>query len=315
MFDTIIAALLPIVITLLLGMVAGWHKDFEPGQAALLNRTVMLYALPMSLFSGMVQTPRQELLSDLWLFFLVAVVMVGGFFLTFFVIRNIFKRPQGVAVLQALAISGPAVPFVGVPVLGYLYGAQSSIVVAVAGILMNLIQVPFCLVILAMAQSEGNAGQNGHKQADLGRHIRTAVKEPVVWAPFLALIFILLNIHFPKALSDALTLLGKATGGVALFASGIVLFSQKVTLSKAVAVSVLCRNIVVPLILLMLALLLNIPKMQATEAVIAMAIPVASITVILAVQFKTAEREMASTLFLSTLLSVVTMGGFIALTA
>jgi malonate transporter and related proteins len=43
--------------------------------------------------------------------------------------------------------------------------------------------------------------------------------------------------------------------------------------------------------------------------------PTASLCVILAVQYQTAEQEMASTLFFSTILSVVTMGAFIWLTA
>lgn len=51
------------------------------------------------------------------------------------------------------------------------------------------------------------------------------------------------------------------------------------------------------------------------EAVLTLAIPTASICVILAVQYQAAEQEMASTLFFSTILSVVTMGGFIWLTA
>ena len=64
MLDTIIAALLPIVITLMLGFAAGWHHDFDAKQAAVLNRMVMLYALPLSLFAGMVGTPRDQVLAQ-----------------------------------------------------------------------------------------------------------------------------------------------------------------------------------------------------------------------------------------------------------
>lgn len=42
MLDTIVAALLPIVITLMLGFAAGWHHDFDAKQASVLNRMVML---------------------------------------------------------------------------------------------------------------------------------------------------------------------------------------------------------------------------------------------------------------------------------
>lgn len=63
MLDTIIGTLLPIVITLLLGVLAGWHKDFNTEQAKILNRMVMLYALPLTLFSSMVLIPKEQLLS------------------------------------------------------------------------------------------------------------------------------------------------------------------------------------------------------------------------------------------------------------
>lgn len=139
MLDTIIGALLPIVITLLLGVLAGWHKDFNTEQATILNRMVMLYALPLTLFSSMVLIPKEQLLSDWGLFFLICIAMIGGFFGVFLISRIIFKRELGSATLQALAISGPAVPFVGVPVLGYLFGIQSAVAIAVSSIIMNLV--------------------------------------------------------------------------------------------------------------------------------------------------------------------------------
>ena len=110
-------------------------------------------------------------------------------------------------------------------------------------------------------------------------------------------------------------LLGAATGGVALFASGIVLFSRRVVLSPAVALSVIARNLIIPGAVWGLMRLLHWPADLSREAVLTLAIPTSSIPVILAVQYGAAEQEMASTLFFSTVLSVLTMGGFIWLTA
>jgi malonate transporter and related proteins len=59
MIETIIGALLPVVVTLLLGFVAGWRHDFDGKQATTLNRMVMLYALPLALFAGMAGISRQ----------------------------------------------------------------------------------------------------------------------------------------------------------------------------------------------------------------------------------------------------------------
>jgi len=53
------------------------------------------------------------------------------------------------------------------------------------------------------------------------RDARVSARPPVVWAALLALVLILFNQHFPASIEDSLRLLGSATGGVALFASGI----------------------------------------------------------------------------------------------
>ena len=118
MTSTIISALLPIVVTLLLGFAAGWHHDFDAKQAAILNRMVMLYALPLSLFVGLLGTPRDEVLREgplaLWIF----LAMLVPFGITVVLARYVSHRDLMTSSLQALAIAGPAVPFVGVSVLG-----------------------------------------------------------------------------------------------------------------------------------------------------------------------------------------------------
>lgn len=154
------------------------------------------------------------------------------------------------AALQALAISGPAVPFVGVTVLGHLFGAQSAVPISVASLVMNLIQVPVTLMLLSYGLSQNRAATPAIGTAstsdNLGGHILHALKEPVVWAPILALALIIANVKFPPEIGDSLNLLGRATGGVALFASGIVLFSRKVSVSLPVLLSVAARNLIIP---------------------------------------------------------------------
>ena len=61
MLETILGALLPMVVTFLLGFVAAWRGDFGPKDAAILNRMVLLYAVPLLLFAGTVSKPRAEL--------------------------------------------------------------------------------------------------------------------------------------------------------------------------------------------------------------------------------------------------------------
>jgi hypothetical protein len=153
----------------------------------------------------------------------------------------------GFSALAGLAVGGPAVPFVGVSVLGYLFGSASAIPIAVAALVMNVIQVPVTLVLLSLAAVPGRAGPGSSRPpAGLGGHVVAAVKEPVVWAPLGALVLILAGVTVSPVIDDSLKLLGSATGGVALFASGIVLYAQRVTLSRDVIAIVASRNVVVP---------------------------------------------------------------------
>jgi predicted permease len=311
----IIAALLPVVVTLMLGFFAGWHHDFDNKQASLLNRMVMLYALPLALFVGIIATPRDKVLLQLPLAAAIVAGMVGGYVLVFAICLSIFKRSSKVAAVEALAIAGPAVPFVGLPILGQLFGATNpisvSVAVSVASLVMNLFQVPLTIMVLVRKDTEAGAAQTGGQT--IGRQLVEAMREPVVWLPLIAFVLVVFDVHFPDVISKSLRLLGNSTGGVALFASGVVIYSHRVALNLPVGVAVVARNIVIPAILWGVMALGGFAPAITREAVITLSIPTASIPTILAVQYNVCEQEMASILFFSSILSVLTMGGFIFL--
>lgn len=306
MIETVIAALLPIVVTLVLGFFAGWHHDFDSSQGSILNRMVMLYALPLTLFAGMVGMQRSELLAQGPMATLLLIGMIGGYILVYVLAHYVFKRSSPAAALQALAIAGPAVPFVGVPVLGFLYGDLGTIPIALGSLIMNLFQVPVTLFILGR-----HADSTTSNNKSLLENLKQTIKEPVVWAPVLALILLLFNIHIPKDIRSSMQLLGGATGGVALFASGVILYSYRVKINLPVIVSLISKNIFLPLAILGFGLLIGTKGDTLSISVITLSIPTASICVILAVQYKTSVQEMASTLFFSTILSIITMGAFL----
>lgn len=316
MIDTIIAALLPIVVTLFLGFFAGWHRDFDATQGAMLNRMVMLYALPLTLFAGIMSISREVLLAQWVMGLLLLIGMLGAYLLTFFISHFIFKRPTPIAALQAISISAPAAPFVGIPVLGHLFGSVSTIPIAFSSIVLNLIISPITLMILAnyttkTANKNATTAPSVSAKNQLLKNLINTIKEPMVWAPVAAFIALLCDVRLSAAIESSLQLLGNATGGVSLFACGVILFSFKVTFNKTIAISVICKNIILPICVFAVGLLIHTAPSALNMTVITVAIPTASIGIILAVQFNLAQQEMASTLFFSTLLSIITMGGFI----
>jgi predicted permease len=307
----LLTALLPLVVVLGLGYLAGWRHDFSGDGATVLNRMVMTYALPLSLFAGLAATPRERLFGDGPLLLWIAVGMGGGLAVVALALRWLLRVPAPLAVLRALAVAGPAVPFVGPGVLGTLFHADAPVAISVGALVMNVVQVPVAVMVLA-----GAKGQTGPGSAwrTLGRQFRSTVAEPIVWAPLAALALVLAGVRLPAAAHASLTLLGQATGGVALFASGITLWAQKVSLSGWVWTMAAAKNLALPALVWGAMALAGASPHVSELAVVTLALPTAAIPTILAIQYKVGAREMASTLFLSTATSVLSLAGFILLT-
>jgi malonate transporter and related proteins len=102
MLNTILSALLPMVVTFLLGFVAAWHHDFGPTDAQILNRMVLRYAVPLVLFVGTVSTPRARLSHDITLFIALCIAIIGLYGLVFLLSRFVFHFRVGTSALNAL---------------------------------------------------------------------------------------------------------------------------------------------------------------------------------------------------------------------
>ena len=301
-------AILPVIITVIIGYISGTRKDFNWQQAGDINKSVMLYALPLSIFSNMVMTPRHIVMTMGPVAVAIILALILSFVIPLLVARYLFRRDLALSTLQALAIGSPAVPFIGTSVLAFLFGTVSASLITVSSITQNVFQLP--LVMILMSVATGDKSQH----ISFGTRVINAIKQPVVWSPVIALIIVLADIHIPQTISMSLGLLGKASGGLALFAAGIVLYTRSIVITTATIITVIARNILVPGACYLLLLKMGFSMEQIKEVVLTMAIPVGSIAIIIAMQYKTGEQEMASTMALSIIASIITMGGFIFLT-
>jgi malonate transporter and related proteins len=142
MLTTVLGAVLPIVVTILLGFVAAWHHDFDAKEASILNRMVLRYAVPMGLFVGTVGTGREVLSQDFSLVIALLAAIIGLYAIVFLLGRVAFRAQTGVSALIALEASAPAVPFMGPAVLGDLFGTASAVPMGIAGLIIDLTVVP-----------------------------------------------------------------------------------------------------------------------------------------------------------------------------
>src|ERR1700681_2301488 len=160
MLNTVLGALLPMVVTFLLGFVAAWHHDLGRNDASILNRMVLLYAVPLTLFAGTVTTSRTALAQDIPLVIALCLAIIGLYGVVFLLHRIIFRLPTSVSALDALTASAPAVPFVGPAVLGDLFGGLSAIPIAIASLVINLTVVPLTILLLALGSTAKDPQEN-----------------------------------------------------------------------------------------------------------------------------------------------------------
>jgi hypothetical protein len=316
------------VVTFLLGFVAAWRHDFGSKDAATLNRMVLLYAVPLALFAGTVTTSRGALSQDIPLVIALCVAIIGLYGVVFLFSRIVFRMQVSTSALAALTASAPAVPFVGPAVLGDLFGGLSAIPIAIASLVINLTVVPVTILLLALdsagrdPQENTSAAKEGEHSASppksygfiFGAKLAETLKEPIVWAPVLAFIIVLGGFRIPQLIVHSLLLLGHASGGVALFACGIVLASGKIKVNRYVLIFVFLKNIVEPALVLGGLRWIGYGNPIVSEAVLTTAIPAMPIVIMFAVQYRIVQAEAASAVFLSVMASVVTLGFFIALT-
>ncbi len=334
---TIINALLPVFLTLLLGYFAAWHHDDDGNAATILNKMVMTYTLPLTLFAGTVTISRSQLVSNLPMLAALFVGLVVPFGVALAATRYGFRRGLGESTLQALAISFPAIPFIGIPVLGSIFGAEAAtLTVAISGLVTNLIIVPISIVLLSLvAGGEGTktpdrardaSGSSAPSQGDpskqkkaspksgVGQIILSSLQEPVVWAPVLAVVLVFIGIALPKPLISSLQLLGTTTSGVSLFASGIILRAHTPTISWPIVTSTVTRLAIVPGLAYFLLPLCGITGKPMSESVVALAMPCAVMLIILSVRYHIAEKESASVLLYSYVFSAGSMALAVLLT-
>ncbi|MFC6254889.1 AEC family transporter [Secundilactobacillus hailunensis] len=299
MLQTLLFALLPIIVTIALGYFATARHYFGDQDSRMLVRLVMNFMLPLSVFSGIWSTPRKIIIKDIPLATWLLVSIIGCYLIFLVIYRYLFHTNLHIASLRAMSVSDPSVPFIGSAILPLISGnSLSAITIGVCTLIINIIMLPMVFGALSQGQS-------------LGARIISTLRKPLVASALLGFILALLGWQMPPELAGSFELLGKGAGGLAIFATGIILFTRKILVNRVIVTTVISKNIVFPVVIWGLMLLIHAPSELQRIVVLTLAIPTATMPTSLAIQFKVNESELASTQFWSTVCSFVTLAAFL----
>ncbi len=305
MVPILLQALVPLFFVLALGYAAGRYHSFDGDQATGFNTLLVNFALPAMLFASTVAITRSQLLGEAKTVLVFAITYILLFLLIVAVYRWAMKRKTGEASIAGLLFASSAAPFFGPSVVTPIYGAQSGLMIALAALVINVLQVPLAITLINTgggSGQKGGSGQNsgsGHKGGSMLATISGSLKQPVVVAPVIGLVLVLAGVTLPKFLQSAASLMGSATAGVAVFASGLTLAAHKITISREVLLNTFGKLFVLPACVLGLGLAFGIRGPLEAQSVLVSAISSGLIGLILASRYKVNVEQAASTVLLS----------------
>lgn len=156
-------------------------------------------------------------------------------------------------------------------------------------------------LIVADTSNKGNRKPDHSMNPNL-KAVVNALKQPVVWSPLLAVLFVLLGIHVPAEIDPCFDLIAKANSGVAVLAAGLALSTVKFSFDKEIWWNTFFRLILTPAVFVVAGILLGMAGDgdKLSMLVMAVALPPAFSGIIISSRYNIYVREGASSVAVST---------------
>lgn len=299
MSKMLVSDLIPIFVVMILGYVSGKKNIFAEDQAQVFNKLVLDFALPAALFVSIVRADRAMLFENATLTIISFVGLVALFMLSYFTMQWFFKRTKAEAAICALIAGSPTIGFLGYAILDPLYGTgvETGLVIAIVAIVVNAVTIPIGLYLL----NAGGGGDKASSGAPKDNALISAFKEPVVWAPVLAVALVLIGLKVPDEFDPTFKLLAQANSSVAVFAAGLTLAAYKIELDWEVAYNTAFKLILMPGVFLIAGWACGLSSIVLQMLVLSVALPPAFSGIIISSRFQVYTRTGTSSLAVSVL--------------
>lgn len=305
------ADLIPIIVVMAIGYLSGKKNVFQQGQSQIFNKLVLDYALPAALFISIVRADRKMLFENATLSIISVVGLVVLFMVSYYIIQWFFKRTKAEGAVCALVAGSPTIGFLGYAILDPLYGTgvETGLVVAIVAIVVNAITLPLGLYLLNSGSDSTDKGSKSQ-----GNAVLDSLKQPVVWAPILAVIFVLVGIKVPSQVDPTFKLLAQANSSVAVFAAGLTLAAYKLEIDWEIAYNTFFKLVLMPAVFLAAGLAFDLSSLTLQMLVLGVALPPAFSGVIISGKYNVYTREATSSLAVSVIGFILTAPAWVYLT-
>ena len=290
----------PVFALILMGALAIRRRLIEPAAVRGMTDFVFFTAMPGLLFASVAEAPPLRLLN-------VAGSFLGGALLLFFagllLARALLRaRLSRAAIFGLNCVFGNTV-MLGIPIVDAAYGSDG-----VANLLAVIAFHSAVLLPVATMCIEADTVHGRHAATVLRAALSGVLRNPVVVSILLAFVWRASGLAMPAALHRFLALVGAAGPPLALFCLGATLPRPSGWSDlREVALASLLKLAAMPALVALLAHLAGVRGLAFSVVVLAAALPTGANAFLLARRFETMLQATASTVVVSTALSVVTL--------
>ncbi|WP_096086927.1 AEC family transporter [Agaribacterium haliotis] len=298
----LVSAIAPVLCIAALGFVLSRFRFLNREGEANLNSLVFSILIPALLFNGIL---KAELVGFNYLAYLAAyfLPLLLLFILSFSVLSLLKVRAKSRAVLAMSSVYGN-VTVIGIPVCLHFLGDEALLPMSIIISVHN-----FILFTLATLAAEGEGLKAGRFWLQLKAIVLSLFKNPITMSLLSGLALNALGFSLPTVLDNAMALLGEAAVPLSFLVLGATLshFSLKGELIQAVLLSVAKLSLLPLAVYFSATYLWAIDGLWLKTAVVIAAMPVGVSTQVIARRYQNNEALVASTIILSTLLSLFSL--------
>lgn len=294
--------ILPVFAVILTGWIVAYTGYLSRALSDALIHFAYNIAMPALLIVTIAQEPSHSLIN--WRFL---VAFGGGSLLCFILVFGIMsiRASRGLAsrTMHGMAASMTNTGFVALPVLQAIYGQHAVLPAAIATVFVAVVMFPIAVVLLELGQRD----EHGSLTAPMVT-VKHVVLNPLVISTLIGMLLSVLGLRMPRPVTAYLGIMADALTPCALFAIGLGLSIDglRASVGRASLISAV-KLVIMPVIVYGLSVALGLDPLYTIAAVICAAVPTAKTVYILAGEYHCEEMMVASTVSMTTLLSVITL--------
>ncbi len=305
MSSTVLSSLVPVVLLIAIGFVAGHAGWIRPAATKDLSNLVFMVLTPALLFRSMSSVRLDQLNFEPVLVYLAGATLLYAIVLVW---HGVSRR----AAVLALASTYSNNVMIGVPLVGLAYGQAGLVILLTLISVHSLVLLTLATVVLEIAVAREQAGTHPAARGDRWRTVlgalRSGIVHPVPLPIIAGLLFAGVGGTLPAVVDQPLKLLGNAFGPMALVLVGLTLTQVRIgaQLKGALALTAI-KNLALPAVVAALCWSTGLRGLPLNVMIVAAAMPMGANVFMFAQRYEVAQELVTAGMAVLTMLGLATI--------